>query len=929
MKHILHRLTLCASFVSVALVLTGCGGGARSEEGILSVANEAVSKGDLRGATVHLKDGLQHFPESARLRFSLGKVFLAGGSATDALVELDKARAGGLPLEQVGIDLGRALLANRQYKRVVAEIGEATVPDASLAAEFKALSALAQIELGAVREARRLVEQALVQDPNSVAALMIKARFLAAEGKTEEALVLVSRVLEDRSTFADALILKGDILWSGKADKAGAQAAYRKSVEANPKEVTGHVALIRLALDSKDLIAYGRHLEGLKSFLPQHPETQLRELEFAILKGDASSMRERADALLKIAPSNARVLQLAGTVDMESGAFASAESRFQNALKNSPTLTSARLLLAQTYLRQGSPRKALISIRPLQEAGNETSLRSAMQLAAKAYLLMGDTRKAEEQFAQLAKLNPSDARVQTALALTRISNGHSDEGLGQLAELTRSDQSTTADLALVSARLQRGETAKALDAIKHLESKDPKGAMPKLLRGRVEARSGRLVQARGSFESALALVPNFYPAVEALNALDLAIGKPVDAKLRLEGYLKVRPGEVQATLAHVDVLRRLGGSVESLAAALDAAIMSSPREVDLRVARAEMLLAQHKVKAALAAAQEANEIFPDNAIVLDLVGRAHLAAGEREQGLGVLRTNAARNPTMVEPQMRLAEIFASSNDIAAARASYRLALENAPDALPVVSNWVKLELAGNRFKEAQAVVVEYQRRRPSDPLGLLLEADILTKQKKYGEAAERVQRALKSKQDTELAVRLHSLYLAAGNRSGARDFEKSWLTVHPQDGAFYFHLGWTALARKELAEAEVYYRRVLEFDPKNPAALNNVASIMVELDKPGALHMAEAANSVAPNQPAFMDTLASALAKEKQAERALAVQRDVVARAPAEHGFRLHLAKLLLQAGDRDGAKAELQKLAALGDRFPGSAEVKLLLAQL
>ena len=78
-----------------------------------------------------------------------------------------------------------------------------------------------------------------------------------------------------------------------------------------------------------------------------------------------------------------------------------------------------------------------------------------------------------------------------------------------------------------------------------------------------------------------------------------------------------------------------------------------------------------------------------------------------------------------------------------------------------------------------------------------------------------------------------------------------------------------------------------------------------------------------------MDTLASALVADNQLPKALEWQRKAVVKSPSAPYFRLNMAKLLLKAGDRTGAKTELETLAKLGDKFVGQAEVTALLKTL
>jgi predicted Zn-dependent protease len=75
-----------------------------------------------------------------------------------------------------------------------------------------------------------------------------------------------------------------------------------------------------------------------------------------------------------------------------------------------------------------------------------------------------------------------------------------------------------------------------------------------------------------------------------------------------------------------------------------------------------------------------------------------------------------------------------------------------------------------------------------------------------------------------------------------------------------------------------------------------------------------------------LDTLALALAADKQVPAALDVQRRAVELAPEAKQLRLNYAKLAVQAGDKALARQELLQLQTLGAAFPGQAEVTRLL---
>ena len=122
---------------------------------------------------------------------------------------------------------------------------------------------------------------------------------------------------------------------------------------------------------------------------------------------------------------------------------------------------------------------------------------------------------------------------------------------------------------------------------------------------------------------------------------------------------------------------------------------------------------------------------------------------------------------------------------------------------------------------------------------------------------------------------------------------------------------------------------MLERQPDNAMALNNVAYLMTRQGKPGAVAMAERAVKLAPDRAALMDTLALSYAQENQAAKAVELQTKVVAKAPEVPDYRLNLARFQLQAGNKDAARTELQTLSKLGKDFAGQDEVAKLLKSL
>ena len=104
-----------------------------------------------------------------------------------------------------------------------------------------------------------------------------------------------------------------------------------------------------------------------------------------------------------------------------------------------------------------------------------------------------------------------------------------------------------------------------------------------------------------------------------------------------------------------------------------------------------------------------------------------------------------------------------------------------------------------------------------------------------------------------------------------------------------------------------------------------MAWIKGQLGREGALADAERTNTLAPNQPAFMDTWAMLLSAANQHDRALELQKKAVQLQPKALEYKLNLAKIYIKAGQKDAAKPLLDELAAAGSGFGGQAEVEQL----
>ncbi|MGE5386962.1 MAG: XrtA/PEP-CTERM system TPR-repeat protein PrsT [Betaproteobacteria bacterium] len=356
----------------------------------------------------------------------------------------------------------------------------------------------------------------------------------------------------------------------------------------------------------------------------------------------------------------------------------------------------------------------------------------------------------------------------------------------------------------------------------------------------------------------------------------------------------------------------------------------APNDSRARLALIEFYLSTKDVKKALSVAQEAATALPDRPELVSALGRVQQIAGETNQALTTYGKLAAAQPSATQPYLRMAEIHLAAREKDKAAENLRKALTIKPDLVEAQRGLILLLVDAGKTAEAAGIAREVQKQRPKEPVGYLLEGDIAGATKNWGAAIAAYRNGLSKAQFTELAMRLHSAQLAAGKSAEADKWAAEWLKEHPKDAAFRLYLGDMATAKSDWATAARQYQSVLEVQPDQVLALNNLAWVTGQANNLGkAIEYAEKANKLAPNRPAFMDTLGVLLAQKGDNERALDLLRKATELAPQEAGIRLNLARVLIKSGKKTEAGQELNTLTKLGDKFPKQAEVEKLKKEL
>ena len=475
--------------------------------------------------------------------------------------------------------------------------------------------------------------------------------------------------------------------------------------------------------------------------------------------------------------------------------------------------------------------------------------------------------------------------------------------------------------------MQRKDFGKALAAVAKLETKQPDKPLAAGLRGQIQLAQKDTAAARKSFEQALVLDPTYFSAAASLATLDMIDKKPADAKKRFESLLAKNPKQGQALLALAELAALQGAGKEEVAGLLTKAVDANPTDVAPRLLLIELHLRANDIKLAVAAAQSAVIAVPASPELLDALGRTQQASGDLNQAAATFTKLVEAQPLSPQALLRLATVQYANKNTTSAEKTLRKALELKPDFLEAQRSLILLDLEAKAHSQALAVARTVQKQRPNESAGFVFEGDIQASQKNWDAATAAYRAGLKVAEAPELAIKLHAVTVQGGKAAEAERLAATWVKTHPKDARFLFYLGTAATERKDYRAAEAHYLGVIQAQPDNAAALNNLAWVSQQLRRDNAIGYAEKANQIAPNQPALMDTWAMLLSDKGQHAKAIELQTKVLLAEPANAGFKLNLAKIYLAAGDKKKARSELDKLAKLGDKSPVQSEVAALMS--
>jgi putative PEP-CTERM system TPR-repeat lipoprotein len=918
-----HRMLLSLA----VLAAIGWSGPSQARD-YMSDARGLLAKGDLRGAQVQLRNAVRDNPDNGEALFELGAVDMQLGDPVAAEREVEAARDRGFDPGRVMPLLIQTYLAQGRFADLLHDFPSPSGPTAGtpeLQSQVLVGRGIAEAAQGHIPEAQADFGQAERLTPNAIEPVLAQARLALSRGDLATAQDRIDRALAIDPKSNEALLRRAQLL-RARGDNAGAVTALDELLTRLPNFLVAKreraAALIALGQDD-------RARADLAAVAAAYPnDVQVIYLQ-AVLQARAGDMKGADASLQRIAPAIASVPRgyfLVALVKLNLGDVAQAEEAAAKFTARNPTDLPGLKLLAAIQLQQRHPDQAIATLQG--PAASPAADAQVFDLLGRAYSLAGQSDQALQAFQRAAAMAPTNPDELARLAQARLGRGDTNGGIDDL-EKTLELAPTRPNIgpALFFAALGTGDLDRAaaeLDRIRKAQGDTP---AVQNMDGILRLSRLDLAGARAEFTAILHDHPDFTPAAINLARVAAIEAKPEEAARLLSDILARQPTSEPALTMYVGGMANSNHMADAIAA-MQKAHDAAPKDLRLTISLSQLLIRSGDPGAAVALLEKARGDGPPSAQLFDAEAAAYVAQKQPDAARDAYRQAVAANPNDLDARRRLAALLVDQKDYAGARSLLADGLTQSPGNYLLMRDLVAVDLHAGDTAAALATADRLTAQAPANSAGQALKGDVLMSLNRPQDAVAAYADAMRTAPSGFLLLREAAAQSAAGHPDQSARLIADWLAKHPDDTEVALAAGSDAITAGHLDDAERLLAGVLQREPRNAVAMNNLAWLWQLKNDPRALPMAEKAYLLLPT-PQSADTLGWILTRQGDAAKGVVLLREANARAATDPAVAYHYAVALKDAGQKAEAVKLLTLVVRSDAKFDERAAAEALLTNL
>lgn len=886
-----------------------------SETAYLNRATEAFAVDNFQAAADDLRRVIDRNPANTTARLLLGRAYLALHRPAEAEIEFEQFGRTNGPYNAYAILLGQALQQQGKYGRLLDRLAVTGELPAHLQAELFALRVEAQLRSGRLPLARRELDAALQQLPDTIPVQLAQARVQLAEQQPAAALATLDRVLTTAPDEAVAWSLKGEVAFR-QGNLATASTAYDKAIEYRADDAGDLLNRALLRIWQGDESGAASDLAAVRRLSGDSPGWLFADGLLRWHRQDYDGAGEALAKTVELVPGYLPARFYLGLIYWGGSRWQSAETQLARYLEAVPGNRAAVLLLAGSQVYQGKFAAAeAVLTRWLKQNPQD---RLALEWLAYVELAQGKTATGVERLRTLTVLSPEAATLRARLGLALLVQGDPVAAVGQFDQVAAVAKPVPEPIEWLRLLgwLRAGQYPAARRQLDKLTTVITEPGLLTTLAGLLDLQQGKTAAAQAAFSHAVQQQPGQWPATWQLIVRALAERQPALAREHLQEALTVYPDNPLLRLQLAALAEQTGASDE-VRQQLAAVLRQQPGLLPVRLWLARLWLADGQPQEAIKVLQQAPANPAGRVAVQTLLGEAQLAAGDLFAATETLRELIWQQPS-AQAHYLLATVHARRGESDAAQRELAKALVLDDGFLPALVSQARQALADGDLNEVQELLAKLRVRQPGHPAVFELTGKLAETEGDLRQAAAAFERGRQLYPgDQRWILWLAAVQRRAGQEQAALATYQEWLAEHPQDAVVQAALAGSYLALGREAEAMTAYTALLALQPEQPQALNALAWLLRHREPAQALAYAQRTAKQAPTAPLVQGNLALILLEQGQTRRAATLLKDILNRGVPDLSVQFYLVQALAQAGETPLSRRLLQRIVDDARDFP------------
>ena len=905
-SHLLKPLGILLAVLATSAAMAGA---TRLEK-----ANALFEQGKYRASEIELKNLLRDDPGVAGGRLLLGRIYLKAGNGAAAEKELRRASDLGAEPKLWRLDLAESLLLQGKFGEALQNLDAASVPAADRARAL-ALRGRAYLGLNQIDAAKSAFTEAAGLDPSEKLAGAGLVQLALLRGDKDAALSDSERLAAQFPDDPDLLLLRAEV-YRQTGDTQAAIDQFGAVLKLDPQNIRALLGRATALLSLKEFDRARADLDAVDALKPDIVVVSYLRGVTAFYERDWDEASDALQRVLSVQPNHVQSQLLLGIISYAKNDLQLAEEYLSLAVRKMPDNPQAAKVLAATRLKLREPKRALEVLEPLANSGDV----QVMALLGSGYLLAGEQQKGQEWLSRAVETAPDVASLRTQLALTLIAGGKLGDAIDELqAAVDLGQDVLQADVLLVLTQLKEQHYEQAVAASEGLEQRRPNSPIPYNLTGLAFLAQGKLDEARERFAKALEVDPKFTTALINLARVDLADKDLAGAEQSYRRVLQIDDKNLPALLgmAALADLNKDDAALEEW--------LRKARDGNPNVARPGLLLSRYLIEhqqylQALTVASDLATRFPDDAEVLEMLGRAQTLSGEDASAIRSFDQVIAQRPD--EPRLHYLKGGAQwkARDFGAAAQSFRRAIALKPDFVDARVALASVLAAAQSYDEAISVARDLQHDYPDRDVGFRIEGEVQVAAQNSSAAVGPLTKAQELSPNGGVVRQLADAYVRSQRHADAIRVLEGWTDEKPDDLATLGYLAMLLQGEGLQDRALAIYERIHAAGQANAAVLNNLAWLLNERGDARALEIAGKAYELEPNRAEVADTYGWILYQRGERDQGLRILQQAHLAYPTQTEIAYHTAVALDGLGR--GAEA-VNILRQLLRDYPDSPQVE------